>query len=122
MAVRESVCWAEPDALAGASSKVPALTLSSTVGPIELSAFCAERAVLYVYPATGVPGRDPAIDPAPGWDDIPGAAGWTFLKRMVLYVAENHVREVSYPVADPGASAQEMLRRVIRGVSTGLSP
>jgi peroxiredoxin len=56
---------------------VPPLTLPSTRGQIELRAFCSERAVLYVYPATGVPGRDPAIDPAPGWDDIPGAAGCT---------------------------------------------
>ena len=29
----------------------------------------ARRIVLYVYPATGVPGRDPALDPAPGRDE-----------------------------------------------------
>jgi len=57
--------------------QVPSLTLPSTVGPLALRAVCAERVVLYVYPATGVPGRDPAVDPAPGWDDIPGAAGCT---------------------------------------------
>ena len=57
--------------------RVPRLTLPSTVGPLDLRIFCAERVVLYVYPATGVPGRDPALDPAPGWDDIPGAAGCT---------------------------------------------
>jgi peroxiredoxin len=56
---------------------VPAIQLPSTNGSVRLAEFCAERAVLYVYPATGVPGRDPAIDPAPGWDDIPGAAGCT---------------------------------------------
>ncbi len=56
---------------------IPALELQSTNGSVRLTEFCAERAVLYVYPATGVPGRDPAIDPAPGWDDIPGAAGCT---------------------------------------------
>lgn len=61
----------------GALPSVPELTLPSTQGELELRAFCSERAVLYVYPATGVPGRDPAIDPAPGWDDIPGAAGCT---------------------------------------------
>ncbi len=33
--------------------------------------------VLFVYPATGVPDRDPATDPAPGWDDIAGASGCT---------------------------------------------
>ena len=56
---------------------VPALTLPSTIGPLDLQHVCAGRAVLYVYPATGVPGRDPALDPAPGWDDIPGASGCT---------------------------------------------
>jgi peroxiredoxin len=156
---------------------VPALVLPSTEGPIELRAFCAERVVLYLYPATGVPGRDPAIDPAPGWDELPGAAGctpqslgfkhehqafvgsgvriagistqplaeqrdfavrhalpfpllcderlalqraWalptlvvgsrTFLKRMVLYVEANQVRQVSYPVTDPAGSARVMLQ------------
>jgi peroxiredoxin len=29
--------------------------------------------VIYFYPATGVPGKDPI----PGWDDIPGAPGCT---------------------------------------------
>jgi peroxiredoxin len=56
---------------------VPPLTLPSTRGELDLRAFCAGRAVLYIYPATGVPGRDPTVDPAPGWDDIPGAAGCT---------------------------------------------
>jgi peroxiredoxin len=56
---------------------VPALTLPSTLGPLDLRTFCAERAVLYIYPATGVPERDPALDPAPGWDHIPGAPGCT---------------------------------------------
>jgi peroxiredoxin len=32
---------------------------------------------MFVYPATGVPGRDPQLDPAPGWDDVPGAPGCT---------------------------------------------
>jgi hypothetical protein len=69
--------WDRPDAIAAAKLLVPALTLESTHGPIELRVLCADRAVLYTYPATGVPGRDPAIDPAPGWDEIPGAAGCT---------------------------------------------
>lgn len=56
---------------------VPAVELPATNGPLRLAEFCAERAVIYVYPATGVPERDPAIDPAPGWDDVPGAAGCT---------------------------------------------
>lgn len=69
--------WAHPDAIAVAKLQVPPLTLESTHGPVDLRAFCAERAVLYTYPATGVAGRDPSVDPAPGWDDIAGAAGCT---------------------------------------------
>jgi peroxiredoxin len=184
--VRESLHWAKLDGIASTSLEVPALTLSSTVGLIELRVFCAERAVLYTYPATGVPGRDPASDPAPGWDDIPGAAGctrqslgfeqaygsfvqagvrvagvstqplaeqrdfaerhalpfpllcdeslelqraWalptfrvgarTFLKRMVLFVENDCVREVSYPVTHPEGSAQLMLRRLAGGAVDG---
>lgn len=60
-----------------AGLQVPGLTLPSTVGQLDLRVLCASRAVLYFYPATGVPGRDPALDPAPGWDEIPGAAGCT---------------------------------------------
>ncbi|WP_434041498.1 MULTISPECIES: peroxiredoxin [Sorangium] len=32
-----------------------------------------DKVLVYVYPATGVPGTDPI----PGWDDIPGAPGCT---------------------------------------------
>ena len=35
---------------------VPALELESSVGPVDLAAFGAERGVLYVYPRTGRPG------------------------------------------------------------------
>ena len=51
----------------------PALTLESSVGPVDLADFAAERAVLYVYPRTGRPDR-----PVPAaWDAIPGARGCT---------------------------------------------
>ena len=59
------------DHLAG--MEVPALTLESSSGPVDLAAFGAERAVLYVYPRTGRP--DVAV-PAE-WDAIPGARGCT---------------------------------------------
>jgi peroxiredoxin len=51
----------------------PTLELDSTMGPIDLASFAAERAVLYVYPRTGRPDR--AVPK--GWDAIPGARGCT---------------------------------------------
>ena len=52
---------------------VPALTLDSSHGPVDLAQLGAGLAVLYVYPRTGHPDRDvPA-----GWDAIPGARGCT---------------------------------------------
>jgi peroxiredoxin len=53
--------------------EVPGLVLDSSSGPVDLSELAARRAVLYVYPATGIPGR-PTPD---GWDAIPGARGCT---------------------------------------------
>jgi peroxiredoxin len=52
---------------------VPALTLDSSRGPVDLRELGAELAVLYVYPRTGLPGR-PTPD---GWDAVPGARGCT---------------------------------------------
>jgi peroxiredoxin len=52
---------------------VPGLTLQSSRGAFGLAEFAAQLAVLYIYPATGVPGR-PSPD---GWDAIPGARGCT---------------------------------------------
>jgi peroxiredoxin len=51
----------------------PALVLESSVGPVDLAAFGADRGVLYVYPRTGRPDR-PVPD---GWDAVPGARGCT---------------------------------------------
>jgi peroxiredoxin len=53
--------------------EVPGLVLDSSSGSVDLSELAARRAVLYVYPATGIPGR-PTPD---GWDAIPGARGCT---------------------------------------------
>lgn len=52
---------------------VPGIVLDSSDGPVNLSDLAAQLAVLYIYPATGIPGR-----PTPaGWDAIPGARGCT---------------------------------------------
>jgi peroxiredoxin len=55
------------DHLAG--SELPDLVLPSSQGAVNVRDF----EVLYIYPRTGRPGRDPL----PGWDDIPGARGCT---------------------------------------------
>ena len=52
---------------------MPALTLESSVGPVDLAAFGAGRGVLYVYPRTGRPDREVPET----WDAIPGARGCT---------------------------------------------
>jgi peroxiredoxin len=56
-----------------AGLEAPALTLESSIGPVDLETFGAERAVLYVYPRTGKPGREVPAE----WDAIPGARGCT---------------------------------------------
>jgi peroxiredoxin len=55
------------DHLLGA--EVPSLTLDSSLGPVDVSAF----GVVYVYPRTGKPG----VPSLPGWDAFPGARGCT---------------------------------------------
>lgn len=55
-------------------SNMPDLLLESSLGSrLRTSALFQGKAVVYVYPATGVAGKDPA----PDWDAIPGAAGCT---------------------------------------------
>ena len=53
--------------------EVPALRFDSSRGIVDLTELGSKLAVLYVYPATGVPGT-PSPD---GWDAIPGARGCT---------------------------------------------
>jgi peroxiredoxin len=54
-------------------TRLPDLALPATSGPpVNLSKLNG-RAVVYIYPRTGVPG----VDAPPGWDDIPGARGCT---------------------------------------------
>jgi peroxiredoxin len=51
----------------------PDIALAATSGPAVNLSKLKGRAVVYVYPRTGVPG----VDAPPGWDDIPGARGCT---------------------------------------------
>jgi len=59
------------DHLLGAAA--PPLVLESSVGPVDLAQLGADRAVLYVYPRTGRPGREIPAE----WDAVPGARGCT---------------------------------------------
>jgi peroxiredoxin len=56
-----------------AGKKLPDLSLPATTGPAVNLSKLTGRAVVYIYPRTGVPG----VDPPPGWDEIPGARGCT---------------------------------------------
>jgi peroxiredoxin len=51
----------------------PDISLAATNGAAVNLSKLPGRAVLYVYPRTGVPG----VDAPPGWDEIPGARGCT---------------------------------------------
>jgi peroxiredoxin len=56
-----------------AGRKLPDIALAATNGPVVNLSELKGRAVVYIYPRTGVPG----VDAPPGWDDIPGARGCT---------------------------------------------
>jgi peroxiredoxin len=88
-----------------AGMPVPALTLESSIAPVDLTAFAAKRAVLYVYPRTGRPDR-PVPD---GWDAIPGARGCTPQSCGFRDHAEE-LRELGAQVA--GLSAQTLEEQV----------
>jgi peroxiredoxin len=52
---------------------IPPLVLQSSQGPVNLAELAAERAVLYIYPRSGLPGV-PLLE---GWNEFPGARGCT---------------------------------------------
>jgi peroxiredoxin len=67
-------------------SKIPDLQLESSLGSrVSLSTLVQGNAVVFVYPATGVPGKDPA----PDWDAIPGAVGCTVQNLGFKMLYEN---------------------------------
>jgi peroxiredoxin len=74
----------------------------------------ASRLVLFVYPATGAPGRDPLVDPAPGWDAIPGAPGCT-VQALGYRDAWDRIRALGFDViglsGQPTAEQEEFAAR-----------
>ena len=84
---------------------VPALELESSVGPVDLAGFGAERGVLYIYPRTGKPGHEIAAE----WDAIPGARGCTPESCGFRDHAEE-LRELGAQVA--GLSSQPLVDQV----------
>ena len=79
---------------------VPDLSLTSSEGVSwNLANIAKEKAIVYVYPATGVPGTDPI----PGWDQIPGAPGCT-VQSLGFRDHYEHFRNLGYAVF--GLSAQ----------------
>jgi peroxiredoxin len=65
------------DGLLGRS--IPALALASTLGgTVDLAAAARKRAVFFLYPRTGVPGRPPPrFADGTAWDLVPGLRGCT---------------------------------------------
>lgn len=82
---------------------LPDLTLIDAEGASHALHALGAKLVLFVYPATGVPGRDPALDPAPGWDAIPGAPGCTV---HALGYRQHAARFAALGYAVAGLSAQ----------------
>ncbi|EEG09515.1 peroxiredoxin [Pseudogulbenkiania ferrooxidans] len=73
---------------------VPDIMLTATEGEQwNLAHIAQARAVVYVYPATGVPGKDPI----PDWDAIPGAPGCT-LQSLGFRDHYPEFQELGYPV------------------------
>lgn len=94
----------------GAASHLPGAVVPSVVLPastgdaIDLAVASKSTLVVYVYPATGVPGR-----PLPaGWDEIPGARGCT--PQSCAF--RDHVRELAgFGASVMGLSAQSIVEQ-----------
>jgi peroxiredoxin len=77
--------------------EIPDFALESSLGQVRLRDFD----LIYIYPRTGRPGRDPA----PGWDQIPGARGCT-PESCAFRDAASEFAELSLRAA--GLSAQPL--------------
>lgn len=81
--------------------EIPSIKLQSTDKRIlNISQICGQKAVIYFYPQTGVIGKDPA----PNWDDIPGAPGCTV---QSLGFRDNFHKFQNYGVEIVGISTQK---------------
>lgn len=91
--------------------EVPALVLDSSAGPVDLAEFGAGRAVLYIYPRTGRPDREPKDE----WNAIPGARGCTpqscGFRDHVADLAERGVSVAGLSV-QPLGEQQELAERL----------
>ncbi len=60
-------------------ARLPRASLRSTAGPqVDLSEVTGDRAVVFFYPRTGIPGQPPGLGfRGEEWDSIPGARGCT---------------------------------------------
>lgn len=84
-----------------AGMQIPSLLLNGSDGRSwNLASLAASPLVVYVYPQTGVPGRDPA----PGWDTIPGAPGCT-VQSLGYKAAFDRFRNLGVQVV--GLSSQD---------------
>jgi len=101
---------------------LPALTLESTVGRVDLAELATDLLVLFFYPhVTGLPDS-----PAPGWELIPGARAELLLERGATAAASpadaaERAEVVITLVADPQAlrAVTESTDGVIAGARPG---
>jgi peroxiredoxin len=85
---------------------IPKIILTATNGKfVDLAEISKNFAVVYIYPATGIPGQDPIV----GWDDIPGAPGCT-LQSLGFSKDLNIFKELGYVVF--GISSQSQFEQL----------
>ncbi|WLG86276.1 peroxiredoxin [Pseudomonas cucumis] len=88
-----------------ARMRLPEIELTSTEGKLWNLAKHAGKTIVYIYPATGVPGKDPI----PDWDAIPGAPGCT-LQSLGFGERYEQFKKMGYQVFGvSGQSAAEQI-------------